>query len=72
MRIWNSYKEVDTAIETIITIFDETDTLPDILIKTYSTNLQHARRGILARFYEKLAKKAPALLKYFPGKDEEE
>lgn len=74
MRIWNSYAEVETAVSTVVKIHGETGSLPEPLVKAYNENLQHARRGIVARFYEKLAQAqdAPELLRYFPGTTEDE
>jgi hypothetical protein len=66
LRIWNSYKEIEKAVDTIVRIYQETKSLPKPLVEAYNINLQHAKRGIVSRFYEKLAEEAPELLRFFP------
>jgi len=70
MRIWNSYPEVEKAVETIDSIYSKHGSLPPPLVEAYNKNLEKARRGIVARFYEELSERCPEAMKYFMGGEE--
>ena len=65
MRLWNSYREAEQAVETIKNIYQEHQELPEPLTRSYNEILQRASKGIVARFYEKLTRECPEAMKYF-------
>jgi len=72
MRIWYKYESADIAVKTIKKLLEETGTIPETLLKAYNKTLQTSYRGVVQRFYEKLAEECPQALKYFPGNVGEE
>jgi len=72
MRIWYKYESADIAVKTIKKLLEETGTIPETLLKAYNDTIKTSYRGVVQRFYEKLAEECPKALKYFPGTVEKE
>ena len=72
MRIWYKYESADIAVKTIKKLLEETGTIPETLLKAYNDTIKTSYRGVVQRFYEKLAEECPKALKYFPGAAEKE
>jgi len=64
-RIWQSTLDVDRAIETIARYLQETGKIPDILLEAYRESIRKTSRGLVQRFYEKLASDCPEAMKFF-------
>lgn len=69
MRIWNSYKDVETSVKAIIASMKQTGELPAIMVAAYRKTLQMSYRGVVQHFYELIAEQCPQALKYFAGLD---
>lgn len=65
VKVWNSYPDVEKAVETITKIYNETTTLPDVYVKAVEETLAHSSKGLVQRFYERLTEKCPAALQHF-------
>lgn len=65
MRIWQSREDVDRAVSTIAQYLRETGTIPPPLLRAYRQSTENAMRGLVQRFFEKLAQEAPEALKFF-------
>jgi len=72
MRIWYKYESADIAVKTIKKLLEETGTIPEALLKAYNDTIKTSYRGVVQRFYEKLAEECPQALKYFPVTVEKE
>ena len=64
-KVWSSFLDVDKAVKTIKATLAETKTLPAVLITAYKETLETTTKGMVQRFYEKLAEQCPEALKYF-------
>jgi hypothetical protein len=69
-RIWNSRKEVETAVDTICNIMDIHGCLPHELVTAYRESLTKVSRGMIQLFYERLTEKCPDALNFFVSKQE--
>ncbi len=66
-RTWNSYKDAEAAVETVVQIMDQTGTLPPELVEAYKQSMAKTRPGMIQYFYTGLAARCPEALKYFSG-----
>ena len=46
--------------------------IPEPLLRAYNATIETSYKGVVQRFYEKLAEECPQALKFFPGTTEEE
>lgn len=72
MRVWGSYEQAEKAVFTIKKLIKETGKIPEPLLRAYNLTIQTSYKGVIQRFYEKLAEECPEALKYFPGTVDEE
>ena len=67
MRVWGSYEQAEKAVKTIKKLMEETGGIPEPLLKAYNATIQTSYKGVVQRFYERLAEECPEALKLFPG-----
>lgn len=67
-RRWNSIESVDGEIKTIFKIIKQTGALPETLVYSYMIMIDSvapSKPGLVAHFYEGIAKYCPEALEYF-------
>lgn len=69
-RVWNSYKHVDSTVNSIKEMMQRTGTLPEVFVRACQETLEKASRGLVQRFYERLTTECPEALPYFVRKED--
>jgi len=65
VQVWNSYQQVEEAVDTIDKIMKQTGKLPDVYTEAVRETLRVSSKGLVQRFYTLLAEKRPSTLQYF-------
>ena len=65
VQVWNSYQQVEEAVDTIDKIMKQTGKLPDVYTEAVRETLRVSSKGLVQRFYTLLVEKQPGALQYF-------
>ena len=65
VQVWNSYQQVEEAVDTIDKIMKQTGKLPDVYVEAVRETLRVSSKGLVQRFYAFLVEKQPGALQYF-------
>lgn len=65
MKVFIGTQEIDTIVKTIKVFYEETGSIPEVLVSSYKESLNHTSSALVQRFYQRLADECPQAIKFF-------